>query len=548
MSQTQPGERVNGTNGSAPGRNYKLYWCYQCRQSVGIVPTNPSEIICPRCSGQFVCKMEIDRPRMVVDFAASDPSPEVRLFEALSLIMDPLIRISNRNRDCSNNQEPIGWPLLGHRLLGPESVNNPLESLRGRRSHSFDGNEIREQEPAQRFDNQEPLGWPLLRSHLLGAEFVNNPLEHRRRCRSHSSHGSEIREQEHVQRSNNQESLGWPFLRHHFLEVESISDPLEHRQRRRSHSSDGNEIQEPLVWPFLGRYFLGAESISNHLEHRQRRRSYGSNGNEILESLGRPFLRRHFLGAESVSNPLEHRQRCSFHSSGQNENQEPFGWPLLRHHFLGARSVSDPFEHRGRHRLSSDENEIREQEFEATHRPRTWIILRPAGPYGPRIAERSLRQANLVQSGIDPRNFFSGSGLDDLIDQITQTDRPGVPPAPVSTINTIPTVKITEMHLIDNSQCPVCKEEFTVGGEARELPCKHIYHNDCIVPWLRLHNSCPVCRQELPVSSDAESSNSHFSESEVSSGDRGQYRRLRQLASNLCPFHRRHQSSPGNEN
>jgi E3 ubiquitin-protein ligase RNF115/126 len=62
----------------------------------------------------------------------------------------------------------------------------------------------------------------------------------------------------------------------------------------------------------------------------------------------------------------------------------------------------------------------------------------------------------------------------------------------------MPVVKINRRHLIDDPQCPVCKDKFEIGSEAREMPCKHLYHADCIIPWLVQHNSCPVCRHPLP--------------------------------------------------
>ncbi|XP_020214787.1 E3 ubiquitin-protein ligase RDUF2 [Cajanus cajan] len=99
--------------------------------------------------------------------------------------------------------------------------------------------------------------------------------------------------------------------------------------------------------------------------------------------------------------------------------------------------------------------------------------------------------------------FLLGSGFDRLLEQFAQIEmngfgRPENPPASKAAIESMPTVEIGEALVQTDAHCAVCKEAFELHAEARELPCKHIYHSDCILPWLSMRNSCPVCRHELP--------------------------------------------------
>ncbi|KAJ8773742.1 hypothetical protein K2173_006392 [Erythroxylum novogranatense] len=74
----------------------------------------------------------------------------------------------------------------------------------------------------------------------------------------------------------------------------------------------------------------------------------------------------------------------------------------------------------------------------------------------------------------------------------------GRPPASKASIEAIPSVEIGESEAKDG-ECVICLEEWELGGVAKEMPCKHRFHANCIEKWLGIHGSCPVCRYEMPV-------------------------------------------------
>ena len=44
------------------------------------------------------------------------------------------------------------------------------------------------------------------------------------------------------------------------------------------------------------------------------------------------------------------------------------------------------------------------------------------------------------------------------------------------------------------SECIICLELFKYEENIATTPCFHIFHNKCLVEWLKIKNFCPLCR------------------------------------------------------
>lgn len=56
---------------------------------------------------------------------------------------------------------------------------------------------------------------------------------------------------------------------------------------------------------------------------------------------------------------------------------------------------------------------------------------------------------------------------------------------------------IGSMHNTPPSECSICLERFEPGEQlswSKDLKCHHIFHTDCLQPWLMTNDDCPCCR------------------------------------------------------
>ncbi|KAK8298386.1 hypothetical protein V6Z12_D05G251400 [Gossypium hirsutum] len=50
-----------------------------------------------------------------------------------------------------------------------------------------------------------------------------------------------------------------------------------------------------------------------------------------------------------------------------------------------------------------------------------------------------------------------------------------------------------------NKECAICLDEFSEGDEVASMPCTHVFHDGCIIKWLKTSHLCPLCRFQMPT-------------------------------------------------
>lgn len=109
--------------------------------------------------------------------------------------------------------------------------------------------------------------------------------------------------------------------------------------------------------------------------------------------------------------------------------------------------------------------------------------------------EELLRRVQLLQQLMAAHGLY-GLGLDGG-DQ--SAPRPAQPVASPEAVAALPRICVDAAVAKECGECAICQDEPSEGEEVVRLPCGHLFHSACVLPWLGRTYTCPTCRHELPL-------------------------------------------------
>ncbi|GAQ83252.1 Hypothetical protein KFL_001410100 [Klebsormidium nitens] len=95
-------------------------------------------------------------------------------------------------------------------------------------------------------------------------------------------------------------------------------------------------------------------------------------------------------------------------------------------------------------------------------------------------------------------DFVLDENLDQVMAMLGAGAHPQWPP-PASRAAVQALEKVTMPEEPGEESCSVCRSVLEARIEVLRMPCRHLFHADCLHPWLDVRNSCPLCRLQLPT-------------------------------------------------
>lgn len=92
---------------------------------------------------------------------------------------------------------------------------------------------------------------------------------------------------------------------------------------------------------------------------------------------------------------------------------------------------------------------------------------------------------------------FSGDENVVVVEEEEEEDRPKVSNTLLTLKGWLPTFKVTEDFKNKEPECSICFSDFMIDEELPELPCKHVFHEQCLLQWFKYTRTCPLCRQNV---------------------------------------------------